>query len=99
MHRPLGRATLLVYSPFASAWASAHCHARLAARFHKQSCRAGFGTRRAFAFRTPSLQNHRLWCNRSVIIPFLRHPLSSGFLGKTNFFIIGKYFFDGGGEI
>jgi len=32
------------------------------------------------------------------MIPFLRHPLSSGFLCKTDFFIIGKYFFDGGGE-
>jgi len=32
MHRPLGRAARLVYSPFASAWASAHCPARWAAR-------------------------------------------------------------------
>jgi len=68
MYRPLGRAWLVVYAPFSLrplrglpsvAGAQAHCLARLAARFHKQSCRAGFGTRRAFAFRTPSLQTHR----------------------------------------
>ena len=39
------------------------------------------------------------WCNRSVVmIPFLRHPLSSGFVLRTKFFYNRKIFFNGGGE-
>lgn len=106
MHRPLTpperrlqRAAWLVFAPFASAWASAHCLARLAARLLQAvlSC----GLRHSSCLRFPHSKPAKppLWCNRCVvIIPFLRHPLSSGFLGKTKFFIIGKYFFDGGGE-
>ncbi len=40
-----------------------------------------------------------LWCNRSVMVPFLRHPLSSGFLGKTKIFYNREIFFSAvGGE-
>jgi len=50
----------------------------------KQSCRAGFyfDSLRSLSIRsrTPSLQKLPSWCNRSVVmIPFLRHPPSSGF--------------------
>jgi hypothetical protein len=45
----------------------------------QQSCRAGFCAR-AHPLPHSKPAKPPLWCNRSVaIIPFLRHPLSSGF--------------------
>jgi len=59
MHRPLGRAALLVFAPFAFAGAQAHCLARLAARFHKQSLCSGFSRLGGFRSCAQSLQSHR----------------------------------------
>jgi len=106
MHRPLTpperrlqRAAWLVYAPFASAWASAHCPARLAARSSCAVSVLGLQPLRRLPLLRSEPAKQPLWCNRSVVmIPFLRHPLSSGFYGKTKFLIKGKYFFDGGGE-
>jgi hypothetical protein len=108
--RRLQRATWLVFAPFAfagresplgqrpSRGAQTHCFARLAVRLLQQSLCSGLRARALWLLRSEPAKPP-LWYNRSVVmIPFLRHPLSSGFLGKTKFFIIGKYIFDGGGE-
>jgi len=83
----------VVFAPFAFAGTQAHCLARLAARFYKQSCRAGFGTRRAFAFRTPSLQNQRCGVIVALWYPSSGTRFRRAFWVKQKFFIIEKSFF------
>jgi len=94
MRRPLGRAWWVVEGTVRLRCRSAHCLARWAARSSQAVLpRAPFVARAAPGLGKPA--DSRLSRGRSVLIPLLRHPLSSGFSWQNKKFFISENLFFG----